>query len=191
MLTRALLGGLPEADARVLTFSTLVVADLGLILANRDVSGVTLAGLRSFNPSLWLVIAGAVALLTVSLSTPAVRELFSFGDLHLDDVAVIVVASVAALLWLAVLRSVRGWRGHTWAAHTPAHPQAAPGKRLRAQLTRDKPRTFSKTRVCVLDHEQLAAVTVGWQCRAALRLSHGVGQCYPRMSGIAAALRGC
>ena len=38
VLVRALTGGLPEEDARVLTFATLVVADLGVILANRSVS---------------------------------------------------------------------------------------------------------------------------------------------------------
>jgi Ca2+-transporting ATPase len=36
VLSWALLGGLPELDARVLTFATLVIADLGLILANRS-----------------------------------------------------------------------------------------------------------------------------------------------------------
>jgi P-type Ca2+ transporter type 2C len=101
---RALLGGLPESDARVLTFVTLVVADLGLILTNRNISGPTLAALRVFNPALWLVVAGTLALLVAAVASPALRDLFRFGELHFDDIAVVVIASAIALLWLDVLR---------------------------------------------------------------------------------------
>lgn len=107
VLARALLGGLPESDARVLTFVTLVVADLGLILANRNISGPTLAALRVFNPALWLVVAGALALLVAAVASAALRDLFRFGELHFDDLAVVVIASATALLWLDVLRFAR------------------------------------------------------------------------------------
>jgi P-type Ca2+ transporter type 2C len=124
VLARALLGGLPESDARVLTFVTLVVADLGLILTNRNISGQTLAALRVFNPALWLVVAGAVALLVAAVSSPALRDLFRFGELHSDDIAVVVIASAIALLWLDVLRFVRS-------RLTPARVRARVGAGLR------------------------------------------------------------
>jgi Ca2+-transporting ATPase len=109
VLAWALLSGLPEMDARALTFVTLVIADLGLILANRAVSGNLLAALLPRNPALWLVVGGAVVLLVLVIGIPAMRDLFSFGVLHGDDLAVIAVASVLALLWLELLRLVRRW----------------------------------------------------------------------------------
>ena len=103
----ALLRTLPEEDARVLTFATLVVADLALILANRSGSGTVLAGLRARNAALWLVVGGAAALLVVVVAVPGLRGLFHFGALHADDVAVIAVAGLASLLWLDALRLLR------------------------------------------------------------------------------------
>ncbi len=108
VLTRALLAGLSDADARTLTFVTLVVADLGLILANRAVSGGRLAALRARNTALWLVVGGAAGLLALVVGLPGLRSLFSFGVLHGDDVVVVVVASAVALVWLEVLRLLRG-----------------------------------------------------------------------------------
>ena len=109
VLMRAVVGGLPETDARVLVFATLVVADLGLILTNRALPGPTVAALRVFNPSLWLVLGGAAALLTVSVTAPGLRDLFRFGELHPDDVVVVLVGSLVALLWLDALRLARAW----------------------------------------------------------------------------------
>ena len=109
VLARALLGGLSDADARALTFVTLVVADLGLILTNRAVSGSVLAALRVGNLALWLVVGGAAALLVLVVGAPGLRDLFGFGVLHPDDVAVVGVASVLALLWLDGVRLLRRW----------------------------------------------------------------------------------
>jgi len=108
VLARALeVSGLTEADARALTFVTLVVADLGLILANRAVSGSVLAGLRARNVALWLVVGGAAALLALVVGIPGLRDLFSFGVLHRDDLAIVAVASLLALLWLDIIKLLR------------------------------------------------------------------------------------
>jgi P-type Ca2+ transporter type 2C len=107
VLVRALAGGLPEEDARVLTFATLVVADLGLILANRSVSGSVFTAFRPRNTALGLVVGGAAVVLIAVVSIPGLRDLFRFGVLHPDDVAVIVAASLLALIWLEALRLIR------------------------------------------------------------------------------------
>jgi P-type Ca2+ transporter type 2C len=117
VMARAIATDLPEEDVRVMTFVTLVIADLGLILANRDVSRSTLAALRARNPALWLVVGGAAALLVVVVGTPALRTLFRFGILHLDDLAVVVVACVLALLWLDAVRLVQRFSGRRGFAH--------------------------------------------------------------------------
>jgi hypothetical protein len=73
LLARALLGGLPEEDARALTFATLVIGDLGLILANRASSGSLAAALRTRNTALWLVVGGAALLLGVVIVVPGLQ----------------------------------------------------------------------------------------------------------------------
>src|SRR5262249_31693846 len=70
VLARAVLMGLPEEDARVLTFATLVIGDLGLILANRAVSGTMLVALRTANTTLWLVVGSAAVLLGAVVAVP-------------------------------------------------------------------------------------------------------------------------
>ena len=106
VLSWALLGGLPEQDARVLTFATLVIADLGLILANRARSGSIFTALQPRNRALEVVLAGAIALLLAVVAVPGMRQLFGFGVVHTDDLLVIGAAAVLALLWLEALRLV-------------------------------------------------------------------------------------
>jgi len=55
--------GQGEAEARALTYTTLVIANLGLILANRSWSRTILETMSTPNPALWLVIGGALAFL--------------------------------------------------------------------------------------------------------------------------------
>ena len=99
VLAHAISRGMPTQDVRALTFVTLVVADLGLILANRAGSA-----LRSYNPALWTIRAGATALLVTVIIIPSLRQLFGFGVLGVDDVSEVVVASLLALSWLGALR---------------------------------------------------------------------------------------
>jgi Ca2+-transporting ATPase len=106
VLTWALLSGLPVQDARVLTFATLVIADLGLILANRSRSGSIFTALLPRNRALEFVLGGAAVLLAAIIAVPGLRELFSFGVVHMDDLLVIVAATFLALLWLEAVRLV-------------------------------------------------------------------------------------
>ncbi len=80
--------GQGETEARALTFTTLIVANLGLILTNRSWSRSIAATLPVRNAALWWVIGGAVVLLAVTLYVPAVRAPFRFSPVHLDDLAV-------------------------------------------------------------------------------------------------------
>src|SRR6185369_11413412 len=54
----ALSRGQAESEARALAFTTLIIANLGLILINRSWSRTVLATIRSPNPALWWVIGG-------------------------------------------------------------------------------------------------------------------------------------
>ena len=68
--------GLGELEARALTFTTLIIANLGLILTNRSWSRTILNTLRSPNRALWWVLGGAAVFLGIILYVPFMRSLF-------------------------------------------------------------------------------------------------------------------
>ncbi len=104
----ALRRGLPEADARALTFAALVATNIGLVLVDRAGSASLLAAFRQPNPALWWVLGGTSAILAAILAIPPARALFGFGPLHGDDVAVALAAGVLALLLLDAMKRAIG-----------------------------------------------------------------------------------
>jgi len=100
--------GQGELEARALTFATLVIANLSLILANRSWSRPILATLRSPNAALWLVLSGALALLVLVLYTPFLRDLFRFATPHPVDLAISLAAGVVSIMWFEGLKSLQG-----------------------------------------------------------------------------------
>jgi len=91
-------------DARALTFTTLVIANLGLILTNRSWSRTIIATLRSKNTPLWCVIGGMLIFLGIVLYIPQLRALFHFSALHHIDLAVCLVAGVISIIWFEMLK---------------------------------------------------------------------------------------
>ncbi len=95
----ALYRGLGENQARALTFTALVVANLALVFTNRSWTRSLFETLRLPNPALWRVAGGAVLVLAVVLYVPAIRELFRFGALHPLDLVFCLVAGIFGILW--------------------------------------------------------------------------------------------
>ncbi len=71
--------GRTEWEIRAMTFTTMILANLALILVNRSRSGDPFATLRSPNPALWWVVGGTLLVLGLVLFVPALRELFQFA----------------------------------------------------------------------------------------------------------------
>jgi Ca2+-transporting ATPase len=103
--------GHDERDSRALTFTTLIVANLGLILANRSWSRTILATLRTPNPALWWVLGGAVAFLGLVLYVPFLTDLFRFDRLHPDDLALCLASGIVSVLWFEGLKLTGFTRG--------------------------------------------------------------------------------
>jgi len=99
-----LLRGYGESEARMIGFVCLVIANLGLIVANRSWTHSLPAILRIPNAALWWVSGGAVAFLTLILSVRILRDLFKFGPLHSWE---LVLIAVAALISLIITESVK------------------------------------------------------------------------------------
>jgi len=103
----ALHRGLGEADARTLTFVTLVLANLGLILTNRSWSRTIVSSIGIRNRSLWYVLVGALAFLALALCVPFLRGLFKFSTLHPTDILICVVGGGVSIAWFEVFKYIR------------------------------------------------------------------------------------
>jgi P-type Ca2+ transporter type 2C len=100
----ALYRGQGELDARALTFTTLILANLGLILSEGSSSRLSLKILQSTNAALWWVMGGGLFFLAIILYVPFLRHLFSFSFLHPIDLAICLLGGVISLLWFVLLK---------------------------------------------------------------------------------------
>ena len=108
----ALRGGHDPERVRTLAFSTLVMTNLALILANRSASRGPLSMLRAPNPALWWIVGGAVSVLLLSLAVAPLRAVFRFAVPSPSDVgAVFALGGVALLGFEALRRLGRSPRG--------------------------------------------------------------------------------
>jgi Ca2+-transporting ATPase len=93
-------------EARALTYTTLIIANLGLILTNRSWSRTILETMSTPNSALWWVIGAAMSFLALVLYVPLLRELFSFAYLHPIDIAICLVAGIVSILWFEALKII-------------------------------------------------------------------------------------
>ncbi len=101
----ALYMGKGEVDARTLTFATLVISNLTLIVANLSWSQSIIKTLSSENKALRYVLVGALSGLLLVLYVPALRSLFRFSLLHGDDLLIVFVVGTLSIVWLRLLKS--------------------------------------------------------------------------------------
>ena len=102
--------GEPESNIRAITFITLVLSNLTLILANRSWTRPILSTLRSPNPALWWVIGGALGVLALAIYLPFARDLFRFSKLHNIDLLICSVAGFLSVMWFEALKIVAAKR---------------------------------------------------------------------------------
>jgi Ca2+-transporting ATPase len=100
--------GMPEPEVRALAFFSLVLTIVSLIFVNRSFSASLVTALRRPNPALALVLLAVTTMLCLMLLWPLASGLFRFGPLHLDDLALTLVAGVLILISLELLKPL--WR---------------------------------------------------------------------------------
>jgi len=102
--------GQGEAEARALTYITLIIANICLILTNLSWSKNLLSSVGSRNTALWLVIGGALVFILLILYVPALRDIFKMAYLHPIDIVFCFAAGIASILWFEILKAVRPLR---------------------------------------------------------------------------------
>jgi Ca2+-transporting ATPase len=99
--------GMPEDEARALTFFSLVLSIVSLILVNRSFSTSLVVAFRRPNPVLLWILLTVAVVLGLSLLWPAAAALFRFGPLHPDDLALTIAAGTGVLIILEALKRLR------------------------------------------------------------------------------------
>jgi Ca2+-transporting ATPase len=84
---------------RTLTFSTVVLANLGLILVNRSWEQPFLNTLKIKNIALWWVIGGAFSFLVFTLSQTFMRKIFHFSSISTEQFLISVLAALGGIIW--------------------------------------------------------------------------------------------
>lgn len=95
----ALFRGLSEAEVRALTFTTIVIANLCLILTNRSWSDTIFTSLRKPNRALSWVFAGTIACLLLVLYVPWLQDLFRFATISPADLIACIIAGSISVFW--------------------------------------------------------------------------------------------
>ncbi len=99
--------GLGADEARAFTFTSIVIANLGLIAVNRSWTGTFLSTLKRSNPALWVVIVAAAVVLGLVLAVPYLRALFQFAPLDGMEIASAVAIGIASVVWFELYKSLR------------------------------------------------------------------------------------
>ena len=96
---------------RSTAFLTLFVGNLALILVNRS---WRLSIRQSFkeraNPTLKWILPGAIGMVIVLLTVPALRDAFKFGPLHPVDWIVATTAGLVSVMWFEIYKHRTGRR---------------------------------------------------------------------------------
>ena len=90
--------------ARAITFTTVVVSNVGLILVNRSWQHTIFATLRSPNAALWWVTGGAFSFLLATLTLPFFREVFHFSSISPYQFVLSVLAGLSSVVWFELFK---------------------------------------------------------------------------------------
>jgi Ca2+-transporting ATPase len=108
MFVFALRNGMPDDEVRALTFVSLILGIFSLVLVNRSFSPSLKLELVRPNVALVSILLGVCAVLGLCLAVQPVRELFRFGQLHLDDLGLTIGSALLILVALELLKPF--WR---------------------------------------------------------------------------------
>ncbi|MCL5792723.1 MAG: cation-translocating P-type ATPase, partial [Deltaproteobacteria bacterium] len=96
--------GQTETESRTLTVTTLIIANLGLILTNRSWSRTIVSTLGIKNRALWGVVSGAMVFLVLTIYVPFLQSLFRFSTLKPLDIGICFGAGLLSIGWFETIK---------------------------------------------------------------------------------------
>jgi Ca2+-transporting ATPase len=94
----SLASGHSEGRSRAITFTSLIVANIGLIFVNRSMSR-SIFSKTLLNKPLIFVTAGALFFLSIINFNPWLRQMFKFETIDFHDTVMCVIAAICSTLW--------------------------------------------------------------------------------------------
>jgi len=91
-------------EARAITFVTLIISNLCLILTNRSWSRTIFASFKSPNPALAWVMGGALLFLGLVIFVPFLQGIFHFAPMHAIDFCLALIAGIVSITWFEILK---------------------------------------------------------------------------------------
>jgi P-type Ca2+ transporter type 2C len=95
-----------DAEARAISFSTLILCNIGLILSNLSWKKSVLSNLNTENKALLYVALGAITLLLLTVYFPFLRGLFLFEVFGYKEWGVVLLASLLTMLCFEVFKRI-------------------------------------------------------------------------------------
>ena len=100
----AIIREMSEAEVRTLTFTTIVIANLCLILTNRSWSETMIRTLRTPNRAMMWVFAGTLISLFLVLTLPVLQDLFKFSTISSTEFIICVSGGVMSVIWFELYK---------------------------------------------------------------------------------------
>jgi Ca2+-transporting ATPase len=121
-----MLGHEEEGYRRAMAFTTLVIANVCLILSNRSWTRSVFSMLREPNRAVWWVVGGALAGMSAILNVPGLRNLFHFNPIDSHDLLLCIGAGAASILWFELFKLAHPGR---WVSRSATIGTAAKAER--------------------------------------------------------------
>ncbi|MFA6328413.1 MAG: cation-translocating P-type ATPase [Candidatus Micrarchaeia archaeon] len=106
----ALSAGRPEGEARALAFTTLVIANICIILSTRSQTRTAIEMFRVPNSALLYVGIAALGMLALVLYVPALSELFRFTQLSGQEIVMCFAAGALSIAAFELVKVSRLWK---------------------------------------------------------------------------------
>lgn len=100
----AIMLGQTISEARTLSFITLIISNLLLILTNRSWEENMFSSLATKNPAFPWVTGGALLFLGLVVYVPFLRNLFHFSYMHPIDILIGIGAGFLSILWFEIIK---------------------------------------------------------------------------------------
>jgi Ca2+-transporting ATPase len=96
--------GLDQDQVRTLIFTTIVIANLSLILINRSWTESMFHTLHQPNPAFWAIISATLVFLVAVLSIPILRKIFQFAPVPVPFLILGGIAGLLSVLWFEIFK---------------------------------------------------------------------------------------
>jgi P-type Ca2+ transporter type 2C len=100
--------GYGENEVRAMTFITLMVSNIAIILTNRSWTDSIFTIIRTPNKAVVWVAGGAIFFLLICLNVPFFQSLFRFDNITLLNAVICSLAGITTIIWFEIYKMTRG-----------------------------------------------------------------------------------